>query len=677
MFEYLNAFIQGLFIVFTWSTFSLMCIGIVIGFIVGILPGLGGPTAMALMLPFIFKMQAVEAFAFLLGMTAVTATTGDITSVLFGVPGEPTTASTIVDGHAMAKKGEAGRALGAVLMSSLVGAIFGAFALAAAIPVIRPLVLTFGSPEFFMLSLLGITFVASLSGEDQLKGIISGGLGLMLATIGLDPIAGIQRYTLGQLFLWDGIGLVPVTIGFYAIPETIELAVLGTSIAQQEVGKLGGVMEGVKDTFRHWWLVIRCSALGTFAAIIPGMGAATTQWLAYAHAVQSSPNKERFGKGAVEGVLGPGAANNSTLGGSLITTIAFGVPASVIMAILLGAFIIQGIVPGPDMLIPPPKGKLDLTFSFVWVIIISNVITVAACFLFLKPLVKITQVRGSLLIPLILLLVYLGAFAEKNAFEDMIVVLFFGALGWIMEKFKWPRPPVLLGLVLGPLAENRLFLSSDNYGAAWLWRPGVLIIFALTLAGILYPIIKERRQKRKSERQRAVTGGTKPEAREISFRFSRGSLFSASIVVLLGLALWQSRNFGYRAGLFPWAIGFPVLALAIVQLGMELLGFEKKPRATEFGLEVGPEISPELAYRRTLAILGWTIGFFIGIWLLGFSLAVPTMIIIYLKFAKEKWPITLALALVAWLFFYGLFDYALHVPFPDGQLFLWLGLVAS
>jgi len=677
MFEMLNALLSGFYQVFTWSTFSLMCVGIVVGFIVGILPGLGGPTAMALMLPFIFKMSAVEAFAFLLGMAAVTSTTGDITSVLFGVPGEPTTASTIVDGHAMAKKGEAGRALGAVLMSSLVGAVFGAFALAAAIPVIRPLVLTFGSPEFFMLSLLGITFVASLSGEDQLKGIISGGLGLMLATIGLDPIAGIQRYTLGQLFLWDGIGLVPVTIGFYAIPETIELAVLGTSIAQQEVGKLGGVMEGVKDTFRHWWLVIRCSALGTFAAIIPGMGAATTQWLAYAHAVQSSPNKERFGKGAVEGVLGPGAANNSTLGGSLITTIAFGVPASVIMAILLGAFIIQGIVPGPDMLIPPPKGKLDLTFSFVWVIIISNIITVAACFLFLKPLVKITQVRGSLLIPLILLLIYLGAFAEKNAFEDMIVVLFFGALGWIMEKFKWPRPPVLLGLVLGPLAENRLFLSSDNYGAAWLWRPGVLIIFALTLAGILYPIIKERRQKRKSERQPAVTGGTKPEAREISFRFSRGSLFSASIVVLLGLALWQSRNFGYRAGLFPWAIGFPVLALAIVQLGKELLGFEKKPRAAEFGLGVGPEISPELAYRRTLLILGWTIGFFVGIWLLGFSLAVPTTIILYLKFAKEKWPITLALALAAWLFFYGLFDYALHVPFPDGQLFLWLGLIAS
>src|SRR3954466_11064715 len=175
----LTSFASGFYQVFAPSTFGLMCVGIVVGFVVGILPGLGGPTAMALMLPFVFKMSAVEAFAFLLGMTAVTATTGDITSVLFGVPGEPTTASTIVDGHSMARNGEAGRALGAVLMSSLVGAIFGAIAIAIAIPIVRPLVLSFGSPEFFMLSLLGISFVAALSGEDVLKGIISGGIGLM------------------------------------------------------------------------------------------------------------------------------------------------------------------------------------------------------------------------------------------------------------------------------------------------------------------------------------------------------------------------------------------------------------------------------------------------------------------------------------------------------------------
>ena len=664
MLEMFSALFAGLIQVFNWSTFSLMIIGIAVGFVVGILPGLGGPTAMALMLPFIFKMSSVEAFAFLLGMTAVTATTGDITSVLFGVPGEPTTASTIVDGHAMARNGEAGRALGAVLMSSLVGAIFAGVALAVAIPVVRPVVLSFGSPEFFMLSLLGITFVASLSGEDQLKGIIAGGIGLMLATIGLDPISGIQRYTFGQLFLWDGIGLVPITIGFYAIPETIELAVLGTSIAQQKVEKLGGVMEGVKDTFRHWWLVIRCSALGTFTAIIPGMGAATTQWIAYAHAVQSSPNKERFGKGDVRGVLGPGAANNSTLGGSLITTIAFGVPASVVMAILLGAFIIQGIVPGPDMLIPPPKGKLDLTFSFVWVIIISNIITVAVCFLFLNTLAKVTQVRGSLIIPLILLLIYLGAFAEKNAFEDMIIVLAFGGLGWVMEKLQWPRPPVLLGLVLGPLAENRLFLSSDNYGVAWTWRPGVLIIFAVTLIGIFYPVIKKKWGAKASQTTPATEEGT-PRA---GIGLNRRVAFTACVIILLALALWQSRNFGFRAGLFPWVIGTPTLVLALFQLAKDLKGNQKISTTALDGEAI--EASPEVATRRTLVILGWTVGFFIAIWLLGFSYAVPLTMVLYLKLAgREKWPITAVMTLCTWGFFYLLFQKMLNVPFPEGLVF--------
>jgi len=646
-----------------------MMVGIAIGFVVGILPGLGGPTAMALMLPFVFKMSAVEAFAFLLGMTAVTATTGDITSVLFGVPGEPTTASTIVDGHSMARNGETGRALGAVLMSSLVGAVFAGVALGAAIPVIRPLVLSFGSPEFFMLSLLGISFVAALSGEDVLKGMVSGGIGLMLATIGLDPISGIQRYTFGQLFLWDGIGLVPITIGFYAIPETIELAVLGTSISKNEVGEFGGVMEGVKDTFRHFWLVMRCSALGTITAIIPGMGAATTQWLAYAHAVQSSPDKERFGKGDVRGVLGPGAANNSTLGGSLITTIAFGVPASVIMAILLGAFIIQGIVPGPDMLLPPPKGHLDLTYSFVWVIIISNIITVGICFLFLKPLAKVTQVRGGIIIPIILVLIFLGAFAEKNAFEDMIIVLLFGALGWVMEKLEWPRPPVLLGLVLGPLAENRLFLSTDNYGLAWMHRPGVIAIFVLTLFGIFYPMIKERRQAK--EKAQSQNGGTLPVEEPINqkLRFGAPTWFTAITIALLALALWTSRDFGFRAGLFPWVIGTPTLILAFGQLARDIYG-RKKKKHSDIPELPETEVAPEDVKKRTIAIILWTLGFFLIIWFLGFTYAVPLTMLLYLRFAaKESWLMTGLVTFFSWLFYWSLFEKLLNVPFPDGLLF--------
>ncbi len=671
MIEMVNAFVLGLTQIFTGTTFGLMLLGIGIGFAVGILPGLGGPTTLALMLPFIVKMNPVQAFAFLLGMAAVTNTTGDITSILFGVPGEPTTAATIVDGHPMAKKGEAGRALGAALMSSLVGAIFGAFALALAIPIVRPLVLTFGSPEFFMLALLGITFVASLSGGVLLKGLIAGGMGLFLATVGLCPMSSIQRYTFGQTFLWDGIGLVPITIGFFAIPEIIDLAVQGSSIAGERMGKLGGVMEGVKDTFRHWWLVIRCSAIGTYTAVIPGMGGATTQWLAYAHAVQSSPDKERFGKGAIEGVLGPGAANNSTLGGSLITTIAFGVPASVMMAILLGAFLIHGVVPGPDMLIPEPRGHLALTFSFVWINVVSNIITVGVCFLLLNQLVKVTQIRGSLLIPFILLLIYLGAFAEKNVFEDLILVLLFGTLGWVLQRLKWPRPPLILGLVLGPLAENRLFLSTDNYGLGWFLRPGVLIILALTLAGAFYPIFKEREGKRKRDKGHpSVLKAVSPNGKRL-LRFSWEMVFSLFIVITFICALWQSMGFNVRAGLFPWAIGFPVLALAIVQFVMDFLGKEGR-RSEDSPGEAEIELPSDVVNRRTAGIFVWIVSYFVAIWLLGFSIAAPFCTFIQLKIgAKEKWLITLILSGAAWAFIFGVFDRLLHVPFPPGILFEW------
>ena len=650
-----------------------MLIGIAIGFAVGILPGLGGPTTLALMLPFVFKMTPIEAFAFLLGMAAVTNTTGDITSILFGIPGEPTTASTIVDGHPMAKNGEAGRALGAAIMSSLFGAVFGAFALALAIPVVRPLVLTFGSPEFFMLAVLGITFVASLSGEALLKGLLAGCLGLWFATIGLDPVSGIQRYTFGQLFLWDGIGLVPVTIGFFAIPEVIDLAVQGSSIAKVEVDRLGGVWQGVRDTFHHWLLVLRCSAIGTFIAIIPGMGAATTQWLAYAHAVQSSPNRERFGKGAVEGVLGPGAANNSTLGGSLVTTIAFGVPASVTMAILMGAFLIQGLVPGPAMLTPAPKGHLAVTFAMVWTIVISNVITVAVCFLFLRQVARITQIRGALLIPFILMLIAVGAFAEKNVFEDVLVVLVFGALGWVMTRLDWPRPPLLLGLVLGPLAENKLFLSTDNYGLAWLVRPGVLLLLAVIVVGVLGPMLIERRRRARSPAATAAAGEAGPVTAFRGPSLDGATLWSLVLVALFAWALWQSRTFGVRAGLFCWAVGIPGLALAIVQLARDLTGHRSRP-APETTAAGGADVPRAVATRRSVEICAWIAGFWLAIWLLGFSIATLVATFLYLKAgARERWPISILLSVLGFAFVYGIFETALSVPFPPGQVFVWLG----
>ena len=496
----LEAFVSGLLQVFTYPTFPLMLLGILIGFAVGILPGIGGLVTLALMLPFVFDMTPVEAFAFLLGMLAVTSTTGDITSILFGVPGESISAALILDGHPMAKNGEAGRALGATLMSSLVGAIIGAFTLAASIPIVMPLVLAFKSPEFFALALLGITFVASLSGKSKLKGMLAGSLGLVIAMVGLDPQSGMPRYTLGMPELWDGIGLVPVTVGLFAIPEIVDLWASGSSIAEKRIGRLGGVWQGVKDTFIHWKITVRCSLIGTFIGIMPGLGAGISQWMAYAHALQSSPDKSRFGSGDVRGVLGPGAANNSSLGGSMIPTIAFGMPGSVVMAILLGAFLIQGLVPGPDML----TKHLHLTFSFVWLIVISNIITVAFCFLFINHLVKLTYVRGALLVPAILLLVILGGYAESHSTFDIGITLVFGFIGLLMAYLDWPRPPLILGLVLGPLIERYFFISYGLYKMAFLLRPIVILTFLIGLAVLLLPIIRQNILRRLGVKEHVV-----------------------------------------------------------------------------------------------------------------------------------------------------------------------------
>jgi len=489
-----EAFVAGFLAVLQWKTFSFMLIGIAVGFWVGLLPGIGGLTTLALMLPFIYDMTPVEAFAFLLGMHSVTATTGDITSILFGVPGEGSAAATILDGHAMAKKGEAGRALGAALMSSLVGAIIGAFALAISIPIIRPLVLIFGAPELFMLAVMGISFISSLSGQGgraMIRGFLGGLLGLLIALVGLDPQAAIERFTLGQLYLWEGVAIVPLIIGLFAMPEIIDLAVRGTSIAGElpQANLRSGVLEGVKDTFRHFWLTVRCSLAGTFIGIMPGLGGSVAQWIAYGHAAQSARNateRSGFGKGDVRGVLGPGAANNSKEGGSLIPTVAFGIPGSAAMAILLGAFLIQGLRPGLDML----DKHLVLTFSMVWTMVIANVITVAVSLLFLNQLAKLTTVRGTILIPFILFLAFIGAFTEHNHIGDLISLLLFGGIGYLMVRCGWPRAPLVLGFVLGEIAETNFYISTTRYGLSWLYDPVVLVLMVLTVIFIAYPHLR-------------------------------------------------------------------------------------------------------------------------------------------------------------------------------------------
>ncbi len=500
----LDAVISGLFQVLSWPAFGFLLIGAAVGFVVGILPGLGGLSTLALMLPFVWTIkEPISAFSFLLGMHAITGTTGDITSILFGIPGEGTAAATIIDGYPMTKKGEAGRALGAALMSSLVAGLEGAIILAISIPIMRPLVLFFASPELFMLAILGISFIVSLSGDSLLKGLLAAGIGLMLATIGVDPQTGALRYTLGTLYLWDGLSLIPVVIGLFAIPEIVDLSVRGTSIVEDKVEKLEGVMEGVKDTFRHFWLTMRCGLIGVLIGALPGLGGGVSQWLAYGHAVQSSKDQSRFGKGAVEGVLGPGAANNSKEGGNLIPTVAFGIPGSASMAILLGAFLLVGLQPGPEML----AKHLDITFAMVWILVIANIVTAAVAFLFLNQLVKITFVRGGLLIPFLLMFVFLGSFTAHNSLSDIVVTIIFGLLGYFMVLFEWPRPPFVLGLVLGRIAENNLWISSSAYGASWLLHPAIIVIFVLIVTTLSYSIISANKRKKLAVSNESGTSG--------------------------------------------------------------------------------------------------------------------------------------------------------------------------
>lgn len=494
-----EAVLDGLLRVLQPNALVYMLFGVFIGFWVGILPGLGGTVTLALMLPFVYGMEPVQAFAFLLGMHSVVATTGDLTSILFGIPGEGLSAALVLDGYAMTKKGEAGRALGANLMSSLVGALVGAAALAAAIPVVRPLVLSFGAPELFMLAVMGIAFIASLSGRGArglARGAAAGALGLLVSSVGQDPQAGILRYTFGQLYLWGGIDIVPAVVGLFALPEILDLMVRRTSIAATApTEKLTGVWEGVKDCFRHFGLTLRCSLIGAFIGIMPGLGGGVAQWMSYGHAVQSAKTAEeraRFGKGDVRGVLGPGAANNSKEGGSLIPTVAFGVPGSSAMAVLLGGFFLTGLVPGPDML----TRHLSVTYSMVWTLVLANVVTVALCFPLLPYLARLTAIRATRLVPFLMLLVFLGAYTANNSWGDILVAVTFGILGYAMVRFGWPRAPLVLGLVLGDVAERYLWISVARYGWDWLGRPGVVVFLVLTLAVLLVPFFQEWRERR-------------------------------------------------------------------------------------------------------------------------------------------------------------------------------------
>ena len=420
--------------------------------------------------------------------------------------------------------------------------------------------LSIGSPELLAFTLFGMSMVATLSGRAPLKGLTAAGLGLMISMIGSRAQSGTLRWTFDWLYLWDGVPLIPATLGIFAIPELAELAVSRKRIAGDNAPEinLSSQWEGVRDVGRNWWLVLRCGVLGTGLGAIPGIGSAVIDWIAYGYAQRTEKNSETFGTGDVRGVIAPEASNNAKEGGHLVPTIAFGVPAGASMAILLGAFLMHGLTPGPDML----TKHLDLTYMIVWSLTLAHVIGAVICILCSGWLAQISRVRPEILLPVIIALVFVAAFDGEHDWGDLYSLLFFGVIGWIMKRLGWPRPPMVLGIVVGAIFERYLFISTQLYGWGWLYRPAVLGILACVvwalyrpLSQIVTTLVTEFRH----------VGGRKA-------RFGAASAFSLAVIVLIVAAIISSADWPHDAKLVPLTACGMALVAAVLNLVYELFG---------------------------------------------------------------------------------------------------------
>ena len=476
------------------QTMGLMLIAVMIGLIVGATPGIGGRLSIALAIPFVFGMDMTQGAVFLLTMHAVNGTSGQISSIMFGVPGDGDDAATTIDGYPMAKKGEAGRALGASITASGVGGIIGAIVFAVMIPVLEPIVLAFSPAEFFLLAILGITFIAFLAGGNNIfKGMIVGLFGMMLATVGMDPQTGTARYAGDYLFLWDGVSLVTCVLAIFAVPEMITLAVKGGSIAaiSMEGVKFSykQIFQGVMEVPRHWFLALRTSIIGAMIGMVPGLGGSAAAWLCYGHAVQTSKNPERFGHGAVEGVIAPETASNAKEGGSLLPTLFFGIPGSSGMAVMMGAFLILGIQPGPAMI----TKNLDLVWTLIWALVVGNLIAVSFLLFITRWVAVLTFINATMLVPFIVVLVVIGAYVNEGQWENLLILLAMSMVGYAMLRANWPRAPFVIGLVLGRIAEESLHKAMDLWGLGFFTRPISLVLIGMIVATIVFAILRSRK----------------------------------------------------------------------------------------------------------------------------------------------------------------------------------------
>ena len=648
---------QGLSLALSWPAVGLILLAVPIGMLFGAVPGLGGNLGLALMIPFVFGMSPPAGFAFLLGMHSVVHTGGALPAILFGTPGTGPSAAAVADGYALTKEGRAAQAMGAALGASLLGGIVGDVFLAALIPAVRPVVLAFGPSEIFMIAVLGITLIAAVSRGSILKGLIAGALGLAVSTVGLDPQTGVDRLTLGQLWLWNGVSLITIVVGIFGLAEVIELGARRATIARsgRDPGtrySFRGVVEGLIEVRRHAWLCVRCGVLGAFIGMIPGLGGDAASWICYGHAGQTSKHPETFGKGNIEGVIAPESANHAKEGGGLIPTVAFGVPGGSGMAILLGAFVILGLQPGPMMMIK----HLDVVWAMVWILAIANLLAVAVFLMASGVIARVSFLRLSLVVPFVLVFIVLGSFLSEGAWQNMVVTLGAGALGYAMKKFGYPRAPLVIGFVLGRLAETNLTLALQLWGWAFLARPMTAALLGLALASVAAHF---------------WTGFRRSAAASPAPRGAPGAgLLSGFVTAGLGGYVAVSLGFPGFARLFPLVVGIPGAMLAGAQFVLDLRG--RVSRGADPARGRGWRSAAADRAGQELGVLWWAAAL-VGLTLaVGFGASIPLFLALFLRIrGKEGWPVTAALAGAGWAFVYGVFSVGMKVFLFPGLLLRW------
>jgi putative tricarboxylic transport membrane protein len=459
----------------------------VLGVVVGALPGLSGSTTAALLLPLTITMTPVASIAFLGAIYCAANFGGSITAILINTPGDPSASATAYDGYPMAQQGEAGRALGMSTVASAVGGIFSVIVLIVAAPLLARAAYSFGPPEYFALALFGLSMMAAVGGDAGIRNLIAGAFGVLLATVGLDLTTGVERFTFGVFELSDGLGLVPVLTGLFAISEMLQQACRRHIVPERLT--LKSVQLPSRADFHTCTKAISLSSvIGTFIGILPALGATTAALIAYAETKRWSKHKAQFGRGAIEGVAGPEAANNAAVGGSMVPTLALGIPGSATTAIILAGLVIQGVRPGPHLFNEQPT----LLYAVFSSMLAANLMYVVLGLFAAKLFARITWIPDALLWPGVFVFAVAGAYGPNQSMVDVAIMLIFGVIGFAMRRHGFSPAPLVMGLVLGTMVEETLkqsLLIFDQDWTKFLSRPIVVVLFVVTAISILLPFI--------------------------------------------------------------------------------------------------------------------------------------------------------------------------------------------